>query len=147
MNNDKDKAVEWAIRQTSSPSGGSRWGTSAPFSLGEVFIRRIGFADIPVVGCTVIAKDATSVVPVVRQHVFYELETQGVPNEAISCGPTVAVRRQRMFTDANEDSPTKGKNKRGLEMEFHFEIRKEAVHKYFTWSHGRGEVKQTREPA
>ena len=138
-----DPQVEHLLRETSKP-GPVTWGTTCPFNLGEVVFRKVGFADIPKVQCTVYAPDIQSVVAVVRQHVFYELETQGIPTEIIEFQPSVeTMSRRRRFVDQNSSSESTGKNKMGLEMTFSFEIKKFAAHRWFTWDMRYGKVKDT----
>lgn len=136
----KDPQIENLIRETSKP-GAVTWGTTCPFNLGEVTFRRVGFADIPMAQCTIFAPDVRSVVAVVRQHVFYELETQGIPTEIIEFEPSVTTGRRRRFVDQNSSSESTGKNKMGLEMTFNFEIKKFAAHRWFTWEMRYGKVK------
>lgn len=117
---------EEIIRQTSK-SFAVTWGTMAPFQLGGVRVGRIGFADIPVVTCTVYAADTSSIVPTVRAYVYKELETMGLPSDGVELAPTVQRGRRRKFVDRNESSPTLGKNKMGYELRFTFEIKREFV--------------------
>lgn len=120
-------------------------GTSAPFNLGNFFVKRIGFANIPVVGMVVACRpqDTSAVVPIVRSFVYTELEGAGIPNEAVEFIPTRGETerggRQTMFVDTNESSPTKGKNKRGQLYEFRFEIKKEFIQR-FVWDTWRGKL-------
>ena len=105
-------------------SSSCRFGTTAPYELGPVRVRRIGFADIPVVEVPVYcrSKDISALVPIVRQHVFGELETALIPSRILAFRPGVSVGRRRRFTDRNESSPTLGKTKVGEYIEFRFEI-------------------------
>lgn len=122
-----------------------RFGTSAPFHLGAFFVKRIGFANIPVVGMVVACRpqDASAVVPIVRSFVYTELEGAGISNEAVEFVPTRGQTerggRQTLFVDTNESSPTKGKNKRGQLYEFRFEIKKEFIQR-FVWDTWRGKL-------
>lgn len=111
-----------------------RFGTTAPFTLGEIQIQKVGFAQIPVIGMQVICPAAASrsMTPIVRSLVFMELETAGLTNEAVEFVPRVSTGKYRKFVDINESSPTLGKNKMGYEYTFSFEIRPEYV-KCFTW--------------
>jgi hypothetical protein len=130
--------MEKVLRQLATSSG-VRIGTNAPFCLGSIFVRKIGFGDIPVVGMTVYCRpqDTRNLTPIARSFVYVELENAGIPNEAVEFTPSLGVNpergnRQVMFVDINESSPTKGKRKRGKQYEFHFEIKKDWV-KRFVW--------------
>jgi hypothetical protein len=137
-----DPQVENLIRETSKP-GAVSWGTTCPFSMGEVVFRKVGFAGLYKVQCTVYAPETRSVVAAVRQHVFYELETQGIPTEIIEFVPTVETKsRRRKFVDQNTSSQSTGKNKMGYELTFNFEIKPFAVHRWFDWSMSTGTVKK-----
>ena len=111
------------------------WRTTAPYDLGNVEICRIGFAGDPVVLVQVRcrADDVSSLVPIVRQYVFFELQTAGVSNEAVMFVPSVSlVDRKRKFVDRNESSPTKGKNKMGNVNDYKFRI-ESAYLDHFVW--------------
>jgi len=101
-----------------------RFGTTAPYEPGSVQMRRVGFADIPVVEVPVFCRrqDISALVPIVRQHVFGELESALIPSRILTFTPSVSVGRRRRFTDRNESSPTLGKTKVGEYVEFRFEI-------------------------
>jgi hypothetical protein len=101
-----------------------QFGTTAPYELGPVQVKRVGFAGIPVVEVPVFCRrqDISAVVPVVRQYVFGELESALIPSRILAFVPTVSVGRRRRFTDRNESSPTLGKTKVGEYVEFRFEI-------------------------
>ena len=122
------------LLRTAAASPAVRFGTIAPFQLGNVEIEKIGFADIPVMLVNVYCRreDITALVPIVRQHVFGELETAGFSNEIVEFTPGVATNQVRMFVDCNESSPSLGKRRRGNHCRFTFEIKKEHVGK-FDW--------------
>ncbi len=121
---------------------GIRFGTTVPYSLGNVWIGRIGFASIPVIGTTVFHKAGENIVPVVRQHVFEKLASAGLPYNptVIQTRPLVGQRsRQRMIIDENQASDSCGKRKRMVEAEFTFEIvdMKTFCNAYGQFSNGR----------
>ncbi len=113
----------------------SDWLTNAPFQMGELQIEKVGFAEIPVVFVTVACppKAISTLVPVVRQFVYRELEAAGIENEIVEFVPRVQDQgRRHRFVDCNEHSPTKGKNKMGYIYRFAFEIKRPFVG-YFQW--------------
>ena len=149
MSSEKIPANEELLRGIAASSS-IRFGTNAPFELGGIFIKRIGFANIPVVGMVVNCRqqDRAAMVPIVRNFVFTELVNAGISNTAVKFIPTVNTTedsrgRQVMFTDCNESSPTKGKRKRGHALVFHFEIQPDAIGR-FTWQGGRGQLPEAR---
>jgi hypothetical protein len=101
-----------------------RFGTAAPYELGPVQVRRVGFARIPVVEVPVFCRhqDISALVPIVRQHVFTELESAMIPSRILAFTPGVSIGRRRRFIDRNESSPTLGKTRVGEYVEFRFEI-------------------------
>ena len=101
-----------------------RFGSTAPYELGAVRVRRVGFAEIPVVEVAVFcrSKDISALVPIVRQHVYGELESALIPSRILAFVPGVSVGRRRRFIDRNESSPTLGKTKEGEYIEFRFDI-------------------------
>jgi hypothetical protein len=101
-----------------------RFGTNAPYELGPVRVRRVGFAGIPVVEVPVYrrSRDISAIVPIVRQHVFGELESALIPSRILAFTPGVSVGRRHRFIDRNESSLTLGKTKVGEYVEFRFEI-------------------------
>jgi hypothetical protein len=129
--------MEKVLRQLATASA-VRIATEAPFCLGRIFVKKIGFANIPIVGMTVYChpRDTRALTPIARSFVYVELENAGIPNEAVEFTPSLGQgergHRQVMFVDINESSATKGKRRRGQEYEFHFEIKKEWVQK-FVW--------------
>jgi len=124
---------ERLLRQLATSSA-CRFGTTAPYELGPVQVRRVGFADIPVVEVPVFcrSKDVSALVPIVRQHVFAELESALIPSRILAFTPGVSVGRRRSFTDCNESSPTLGKSKVGEYVEFRFEIDSKCLD-FFEW--------------
>ena len=129
-------------------SMGVQFGTTAPFQIiGEVYVRKIGFADIPVVGVDIACKPEvmTALVPIARQLVYRELETMGIPNEAVEFQAGVQSEgRRRRFTDCNESSPTLGSTKMGQLYRFRFDIRPEHVKTFkFDWA-GNGQFPEGR---
>lgn len=111
------------LLREASQSFGIDWGTTAPFSLGEIYIKRIGFGNIPVIGMIVMGVDIATMVPIVRQIIFRELDLAGIDTKEIKFSPTATISsRKRKFVDSNESSPTKGKNKMGHEIDLRFEI-------------------------
>ncbi len=116
-------ANERLLRELAASSSFS-FGTAAPYELGPVQVRRVGFADIPVVEVSVFCrrKDVSALVPVVRQHVYGELESALIPSRILAFAPGVSIGRRRRFTDRNESSPTLGKTKVGEYVEFRFDI-------------------------
>lgn len=115
-------------------SSACRFGTTVPYELGPVLVKKVGFAAIPVVEVAVFcrSKDISALVPIVRQHVYGELESALIPSRILAFRPTVSVGRRRKFTDRNESSPTLGKTKVGEDVEFRFEI--DAKHlDFFEW--------------
>ena len=108
-----------------SASPAINFGTQASLSLGRVWVDRIGFASIPVVGVVVYQKQSDNIVAVVRQHVYRALQEVGLPYnpETIVIRPLVGYRsRQRVIVDDNPQSPSYGKCKRMCEAEYTFEI-------------------------
>lgn len=98
--------------------------TNQPFRIGEFFLRRVGFAGIPSIVCTATHPEGVSMVPIVRQVLYSKLREKGLPynHQAIRITPGVSKGRRKKFVDANENSPTFGKNKFGIEWEYRFEI-------------------------
>jgi len=121
----------------------SDWLTHAPFELGAITVKKVGFADIPVVEIAVACKpDALSALtPVVRQVVFRELEGAGIPNEIVEFKPTVGSESERRFTfiDCNEHSPTKGKRKHGRLYHWRFHVKPKFLG-YFEWDGRSGRI-------
>jgi len=122
-------------------------GTNAPYQMvGDVYIEKIGFGQIPVVGINIIGKEIESLVNIARQVVFREVVSQGVSPHALQIRPTVCKEsRKRKFVDCNESSPSFGKNKMGHEIRFHFEIKKEHLG-CFEWDINKGKVKYASAP-
>lgn len=118
-----DEQTETLIRDASS-SLCVRWGTDAPFAIGQVRAERIGYADIPCVVVTVDCRDedVSALVPIVRQRVFAELAERRWANTVLRVSPTVQRNRRRRFIDGNESSPSFGKHKFGNDHRFSFEI-------------------------
>lgn len=118
-----NEQTETLIRDISS-SLCIRWGTDAPFAIGQVRAERIGYADIPCVVVTVDCRDedVSALVPIVRQRVFGELAERGWANTVVRVAPSAQRNRRRRFVDSNESSPSFGKNKFGNEHRFSFEI-------------------------
>lgn len=116
-----------------------RFGTTAPFQiLGEVYVKKIGFAHIPVIGVDIATKPEAmnALVPIARQLIFHELETMGITNESVEFVAGVQPEgRRRKFVDCNESSPTLGKSKFGELYRFRFEIKPEFVKLFsFDWA-------------
>lgn len=135
------RSKEEVIIREVAKSSGIRWGTTAAFCFGRIYVERIGFASIPVVGMRVISNATSSaLVPIVRAAIFQHLERAGLESEILEFSPTVATRSKRKrFVDENAGSPTVGKNKMGVEMDFHFEIKK--IHAgHFTWNGCYGKI-------
>ena len=114
---------EHLLRELAASSA-CRFGTMVPYELGALQVRKVGFAAIPVVEVAVFcrSKDISALVPIVRQHVYNELESLLIPSRILAFRPTVSGGRRRRFTDRNESSPTLGKTKAGEYVEFRFEI-------------------------
>ena len=112
------------------------WGTTAPFQvIGEIYIQKIGYAGIPIIGIKIACKDCRDLVAIARQMIYRELEVCGLESEIIEFTPTVGSEnqgRRYKFTDTNESSLTLGKNKYGILYHFHFEIKKVHVG-HFEW--------------
>ena len=102
--------------------------------MGDLQIEKVGFAEIPVAFVTVACppKAISSIVPVVRQFVYRELEAAGIENEILAFTPIVQDQRRVKFVDCNEHSRSKGKNKMGIFYRFAFEI-KLPFAGYFLW--------------
>lgn len=115
-----------------------RFGTTAPCNPSHFTIRRIGYANIPVVELEIACRreDLRALTPVARQLVFQKLRAHDVNPDILDFTPTVAVERSCVFVDTNPDSPTKGKRKRGNTCKWHFEIKPEGVGEFVwdTWS-------------
>lgn len=111
-----------------------RFGTTAPFQLGEVQFEKVGFAESPVAQVMVYCyqRCISALVPIVRQHVFHELETAGMSSDILEFVPRVQINKRRRFVDCNESSPIKGKNKVGNCCRFTFDIKPDHV-KDFVW--------------
>ena len=108
--------------------------TDAPFQMSDLQIEKVGFAEIPVVFVTIAytPKAIPSIVPVVRQFVYRELEAAGIENEILAFTPSVQGHGRAKFVDCNEHSRSKGKNKMGIFYRFAFEI-KPPFAGYFLW--------------
>ena len=108
--------------------------TDAPIQMGELQVEKVGFAEIPVVFVTVACqpKAISTLVPIVRQYVYRELEAAGIENEILAFTPTIQDQRRAKFVDCNSHSPTKGKNKMGRIYRFAFEIKPPFLG-YFLW--------------
>ena len=128
-----DKQAEQLMRDTAASLCCDML-TDAPYQMGDLRIEKVGFAEIPVVFVTVACpREAISaIVPVARQFIFRELAAAGIENEIVEFTPTVSTERRVRFTDCNEHSPTKGKNKMGCFCRFAFEIKRPFVG-YFQW--------------
>ena len=119
------------------------WGTTAPFEIvGDLQIKRVGFADLHVVRIQIACKDEDlrAITPIARQIVYRELEAHGLESEILEFTPTVGCESSRRykFTDCNESSPTKGKGKFGKLRHWTFEIKKEHYgHFEWDWKSGR----------
>ena len=113
-----------------------RWGTSAPFHIGWIEAEKIGFAGIPSVVCNVFCRDEDlgSLVPIVRQRVYTELGSRGWGPDDIEFTPTTQRGRRRKFTDTNESSETRGREKFGILYRFSFEMERELAHATFQGS-------------
>jgi len=104
------------------------FGTDAPYQFGAVGFASIGFADIPAVGFTGHCRrdDVSALVPMARQHILRAVKAADLPVDAVDLRVVVGARsRERMFTDANPTSPSHGKRKRGAEVAFTLEVRRE----------------------
>jgi hypothetical protein len=128
-----DNQIEQLLRGAAA-SLASDWLTDAPFQMSRLRIEKIGFAEIPLVFVMVAcpSKAITAMVPVVRQFIFRELEAAGIENEILEFTPGVQEQKRFRFTDCNEHSPSKGKNKVGRLYRFAFEIKRPFVG-YFRW--------------
>jgi hypothetical protein len=128
-----DKQVEQVLRD-SAASLASDWLTEAPFQMSGLRIEKVGFAEIPVVFVMVACPPNAipTMVPVVRQFVFRELEAAGIENEILEFRPGVEERKRLRFVDCNEHSQSKGKNKVGQLYRFSFEIKRPFLD-YFQW--------------
>jgi len=113
-----------------SGSSGITFGTTAAYAIIRLpYLDRIGFADIPVVGVSIVSPvDTGTITPIARQLVFRKLAECGVPFQAVKLVPTVGRSRRTRFKDENESSKTLGKNKMGDVLDYHFEIEREYVH-------------------
>ncbi len=126
--------VENIIRELAKSSSIS-FGTTAPFAIEGISVRRIGFASIPVVelGLHCKCQDFSAMVPIARQIVFRYLERNGLESEILMYTPTVSAgSTEKIFVDRNPNSPTNGSRKRGLHYSIHFEIKKLHVD-HFDW--------------
>jgi hypothetical protein len=105
------------------------FGTTAPFVVSRpVYVGRVGYAGIPVVGVEIVTPaDTGTVCPVARQLVLRRLAELGLPLDCVSLTPSVGRGRRRKFTDDNPSSPTQGKGKFGDVLDFHFEILRQHV--------------------
>jgi hypothetical protein len=114
------------IMRSAAASNGVTFGTDAPFRMPtHVRLKSVGFADLRMAELTVWCReqDLGGLVPVVRQALYRTLEANGIPNEAVSFMPSVGVwDRGRIFADANPQSTTLGKRRKGARCEFHFEF-------------------------
>ena len=112
-----------------------RWGTSAPYAIGRVRAQRIGFASIPMVVVDVWcrSRDYEALIPIVRQRVYTELAERGWTPDDLKFVPTVggSWERERLFTDGNEESESHGKRKRGVHLEFHWEMERDLARATF----------------
>ena len=130
-----DKETEKLARSL-AVSSDVNWSTNAPFEIvGDLIIKKEGFANIPRVGITIACKDFRDLVTLSRQFVYREIEEAGIPNEALGFTPTIGTEnrsKRYLFNDCNESSPTLGKRKYGFLYLFNFEINKEFVGR-FEW--------------
>jgi hypothetical protein len=117
------------LLRATSKSTAVTWGTTAPFALGQVGFSRIGFADIPVVGCRVYTPSVNSIIAVVRQHILRKVAELGLDDSALDLLVHVGIEsRKRKFKDENPSSESHGKNKMGQVVRCHLEItRRDAV--------------------
>ena len=123
-----ENAGQRILRQISK-SKSVTFGTTAPFRMGEVGFARIGFADIPVVGCMVNCKQSIDIIAIVRQHILRVVADLGLDDSALTHTVSIGIEsRQRKFNDENPSSMSFGKNKIGQVVRCHLEItRPEAV--------------------
>ena len=99
---------------------------SSPFSIQSVSTDSIGFAHIPVVKVTALAKDIHNFgADVARPLAVAFAKDQGVVFDLYY--PTRGVRRSRVTTDRNPASASYGKNKKMEEVEITFEIPQEQL--------------------
>ncbi len=115
------------------------WGTTAPFKIGKIYCRRIGFANDPMIEVEVNVKDCDvpALVPILRQRIYGELAERGWAPEAIDFKPSVQTGRRRKFVDENEYSESFGKNKIAETHLYHWlMLDKELITE--TWAHRPG---------
>jgi hypothetical protein len=105
-----------------------RFGTQAPYEIGKIRAERVGFASIPTVTFDVSCRqeDVSSLVPILRQRMYGELAERGWTPDDVEFSPTVGGSyRGRMFVDQNEESESFGRKKKGVRLEFRWEMKKD----------------------
>lgn len=105
-----------------------RFGTDAAYWIGQVAAERVGYAQLPSVVVNVICRpeDVEVLVPIIRQRVYGELAERGWSGpDDVGFVPSIGQdsRRKKKFSDANESSPTFGRDKMGLVHRFRFDMR------------------------
>jgi hypothetical protein len=119
-------------------SFGVNWGTSEPYCVEDTTYRKVGFAGDYVVEIVICAKTSEGFAPIIRQLAYRELESQGIDSDILEFYPTVgASRKQVLFVDCNESSPTLGKRKRGYRYSWHLRIDPAAAGRLFVWDQPR----------
>jgi hypothetical protein len=97
--------------------------TTVPFQLLGIKFERIGFGSMPTMVVRMYAKNAKDVVLVARQYLMREMALVGIRPETVEFTPSVSVpSRKSRFTDTNSRSKSKGHNKMGYLLEWHFVI-------------------------
>lgn len=100
------------------------WKTTAPHSAYTVFVGRIGFASIPILGCEIAHRQRDNLVAVVRQIVLSTAHKNGLPinPSVVAITPTIQWQRCRILRDDNPDSDSYGKRKKMHCARYSFEI-------------------------
>ena len=101
-----------------------RFGTTAPYAIGQVTAEKVGYAQIPSVVVTVTCRDEDvgALVPIVRQRVYGELAERGWTADDVEFRPSMMRGRRRKFRDENESSRSHGRDKFGVEYRFRFDM-------------------------
>ena len=122
------------LMRGASASTAITFGNQLPYHLEPVGFARIGFADIPAVGCICHCRSESvaAMVPTIRQHILRAIDAAGLDIAAVSLTVQVGMSaRQRMFIDSNPASASVGKRKRGSDVRCHLELIETSLRKRF----------------
>lgn len=105
-------------------AGKIQFRTTEPYWLGKPWTTLTGFADIPVIGCTVLHRRHATIVPIVRQHVYQKLMERGLPynTATIDLVPTLMFKKKLRCIDQNPSSKSYKQTVILAEFEYIFHI-------------------------